>query len=160
MLSAPRAAVGSTFVLPGPQTYTYADLIKLVSALTLKSHNAPNLPKPIAMAFAKVVNRALWWPTISPDEVERKYIDDKYTSAKINNAGVPAGWEASAAEGIENAVGVNGEAVKSWAELGIEPELIEEHAIKYLRRFRSAATFDAPVEMGTFKPPKQYHVVE
>lgn len=160
MLGAPKTSVGATFGLPGPRTYTYTNLIKLVEAFTLKSHAAPVLPKPIAMLFANIINRGLWWPTVSPDEVVRKYIDDASASPKQAAEAVPAGWEQPEATGLEAMVGVNGERVKSWAELNMEPETIEEHAIKYLRRYRSAATFDAPVEMGTFKAPRTYHVVE
>ena len=181
MLTAPRTSVGSTFVLPGPRTYTYESLIKLVEAMTLKSHSAPMLPKPVAMAISTVLNRALWWPTISPDEVTRKYIDDVGAEIKPVEEGVPAGWETQEASGLASVSGVNGEAFKSWEDLNIDPETIEEHAIKYLRRYRSAyvstspcvvklvhssflhylsATFDAPVELGSFKAPKTYHVVE
>ncbi|KAJ9098294.1 hypothetical protein QFC20_006003 [Naganishia adeliensis] len=160
MVTAPRTSVGSTFVLPGPRTYTYESLIKLVEAMTLKSHSAPMLPKPVAMAISTILNRALWWPTISPDEVTRKYIDDVGAEIKPVEEGVPAGWETQQASGLASVSGVNGEALKSWEALNIDPETIEEHAIKYLRRYRSAATFDAPVELGSFKAPKTYHVVE
>lgn len=137
MLTAPRTSDGSTFVLPGPRTYTYDSLIKLVEAMTLKSHRAPKLPKPVALAIAGVLNRALWWPTISPDEVERKYIDDVGAEVQAAQADVPEGWETQPSVGV-GARGVNGEAFKSWSDLMIDPETIEEHAIKYLRRFRSA----------------------
>jgi NADH dehydrogenase (ubiquinone) 1 alpha subcomplex subunit 9 len=137
MLTAPRTSDGATFALPGPRTYTYESLIKLVEAMTLKSHKAPKLPKPIALAIAGVLNRALWWPTISPDEVERKYIDDVGAEVQAAAADVPEGWEAQPSVGVA-ARGVSGETFKGWADLVIDPETIEEHAIKYLRRFRSA----------------------
>ncbi|KAJ9113892.1 hypothetical protein QFC19_000086 [Naganishia cerealis] len=160
MLTAPRASDGATFALPGPRTYTHASLVALVEAMTLKSHMAPNLPKPVAMAIATVLNRALWWPTVSPDEVIRKYIDDAGAQVAPDNQGMPEGWAQQTAEEAASAHGIDGEAVKGWQELNIDPETVEEHAIKYLRRFRSAATFDAPVELGSFKAPKTYHVVE
>lgn len=137
MLTAPRTSDGATFALPGPRTYTHASLVKLVEAMTLKSHRAPTLPKPVAMAIAGVLNRALWWPTISPDEVERKYIDDVGAEVQAAQADVPEGWAEQPAVGVA-ARGVNGEALKSWSDLMMDPETIEEHAIKYLRRFRSA----------------------
>ena len=140
MLTSPVASVGQTFSLPGPGLHTYASLEALVSALTLKPvSSAPVLPKPVAMLLATIFNRAMWWPTISPDEVERKYIDDfgvdAFEAAKGDTR--PAGW---AAASLSNAgkTGVDGEPVRSWADLGIEPETVEEHAIKYLRRYRSA----------------------
>jgi NADH dehydrogenase (ubiquinone) 1 alpha subcomplex subunit 9 len=140
MLTAPIASVGQTFSLPGPGLHTYSSLEQLVSALTLKPvSSAPVLPKPVAMLLATIFNRAMWWPTISPDEVERKYIDDLGVDAfdSAQTAQRPAGWGAAA---LSNAgkTGVDGEPVRGWADLGIEPETIEEHAIKYLRRYRSA----------------------
>lgn len=160
MLGAPKTSTASTFMLPGPRTYTFSNLIRLVEAFTLKSHAAPFLPKQVALLIANVLNRGLWWPTVSPDEVVRKYIDDVTAGVKDVVTDAPAGWASDSGSGLESFKGVNGEPVKSWADLNIEPETVEEHAIKYLRRYRTAATFDAPVEMGTFKAPKTYHVVE
>jgi NADH dehydrogenase (ubiquinone) 1 alpha subcomplex subunit 9 len=159
MLSAPRTSIGSTFVLPGPRTYTFQSLIDLVSAMTLKSHAAPILPKPVALAIATVLNRALWWPTISPDEVKRKYIDDAFSHAVADMSSAPAGW-APVKQHVDATVGVSGEPTKTWEDLNIEPEVIENIAISILRRYRSAATYDVPVEHGGFKPRKAYHVVE
>ncbi len=139
MLTAPRTSVGATFALPGPRTYTYASLVSLVSAMTLKSHRAPTLPKPVALAIATILNRALWWPTVSPDEVLRKYIDDVGAASPGAPSDAPAGWAAEGASaGAINMTGVSGEPAKGWADLDITPEPIEEHAIKYLRRYRSA----------------------
>ncbi len=110
--------------------------------MVMKPVNAPTLPKPIAKLIAGVLNKALWWPTISPDEVERKYIDDIGVEAYLAKAtsegeGAPSGWEV--ASGVrEGSLGVDGEAVKGWKELDITPDLVEEHAIKYLRRYRSS----------------------
>ncbi len=159
MLTAPRTSIGSTFVLPGPRTYTFQSMIELVSAMTLKSHKAPILPKPIALAIATVLNRALWWPTICPDEVRRKFINDFGAHLHTAKSEVPAGWAVDPAT-VDAVVGVNGEHAKSWEDLNITPTLLEEVAITILRRYRSAATFDSPVELGGFKPPKAYHVVE
>lgn len=75
---------------------------------------------------------------MSPDEVVRKYIDDVTAGVKDVVTDAPAGWGSEVGSGLESFRGVNGEAVKSWAELNIEPETVEEHAIKYLRRYRTA----------------------
>jgi hypothetical protein len=45
---------------------------------------APVLPKAVALALTKF-SQSLWWPTLCPDEVERRYIDD---------VDVPGDWEA------------------------------------------------------------------
>lgn len=103
-----------TLSLPGPRTLTTEYLLDMVSSLTyIPPSGAPVLPKSIAMAVAKVA-QAPWWPLISPDEVERRYIDD---------VDVPGDWEA----------------------VGVTPDEIENHAITYLRRYRSAENFVRPV---------------
>ncbi|OXG99912.1 NADH dehydrogenase (ubiquinone) 1 alpha subcomplex 9, partial [Cryptococcus neoformans A1-35-8] len=157
MLNAPVTSTASTFALPGPELYTWAELERLVSTLVLQPvSTAPTLPKPVALLLAKLVNRGLWWPTTSPDEIERMYIDDAGADAFQIKPSGPAGWNTPS--GIDM-VGVDGEPVKSWADLDIEPDTIAEHAIKPLRRYRSAATYDLPVENHIIKAPKQYHVL-
>lgn len=96
-----------TLSLPGPSTLTYEYLLELVSSVTLRpSTRAPTLPKPIASLLARA-GQAVWWPTLSPDEVTRRYIDD---------VDVPGDWDA----------------------VNVTPTEIEQHAITYLRRYRSA----------------------
>jgi NADH dehydrogenase (ubiquinone) 1 alpha subcomplex subunit 9 len=60
----------------------------------------------MALALARM-GKAVWWPTLSPDGVERRYIDD---------VDLPGNWDV----------------------FDITPEEIEESAIVYLRKFRSA----------------------
>lgn len=100
-------APGQTFHLPGPIEYTYNDLLELVSSLTYNPPSrAPTIPKPVALLITKVAQYA-WWPLLSPDEVERRYLND---------------------------VNVKGD----WDACGVSPEQIENVAIAYLRRYRSA----------------------
>lgn len=160
MLTAPVTSTASTFHLAGPAVHTYNSLLHLVAAMTMKPiSTAPTVPKQIAKLFATAVNRGLWWPTISPDEIERKYIDDVGVEAfdvpEISTA--PAGWKEAQTTG--KVQGTDGEAIKTFADLDMSPDFIEEHAIKFLRRYRSSANFDTPVEIGAYKTPKPYHVV-
>jgi len=160
ILDAPLTSTASTFSLPGPLPYTHNELLRLLAFFTLKSHlNAPTIPKPVALAIASFFNRALWWPTISPDEIERKYIDDVGVDAffKSSDEGMPSGWAEPV--GPPQVTGIDGEPVKSWADLEMTPDHLEEHALLYLRRYRSAATYDTPLELGEFKQAKEYHVV-
>lgn len=93
--------------LPGPSTFTYEYLLELVESVTLRPPSkAPSLPKVVAQQIAKLGN-TVWWPTLSPDEVTRRFIDD------AEHAG-------------------------NWDAVGIVPAEIEDHAITYLRRYRSA----------------------
>ncbi|WVQ84101.1 hypothetical protein IAT38_006246 [Cryptococcus sp. DSM 104549] len=161
MLNAPVTSTSSTFALPGPDIYTHNELIQLLSTFTLRPKtSAPTLPKPVALFLANCLNRGLWWPTISPDEIERKYIDDAGADAfEIAAAGEgegPSGWNVGKAVQM---TGVDGEPVKSWADLDMEPDTLEEHAIKVLRRYRPAIGYDLPVEAHVQKSPKRYHVL-
>jgi len=112
MLTA-NSAAGQTYAFPGPRTYTFEEIMSLVEALTLTKLKGPNFPKPMLKAAARIWD-LIWWPTVSPDEVTRRYIDD-----------------VEVAEGL-----------KGFADLGIEPDLLEHVAITYLRRYRSASYFD------------------
>lgn len=104
-----------TFSLPGPSTLTYEYLLDLVASVTLHPlSRAPVLPKAVASTLARAA-QLVWWPTLSPDEVTRRYIDD---------SDVPG----------------------DWAAFGMgELSEIENHAITYLRRYRSAENFVQPV---------------
>ncbi|BEI82357.1 hypothetical protein CcaverHIS002_0302250 [Cutaneotrichosporon cavernicola] len=160
MLDAPVTSVASTFSLPGPEMHTFNSIAALISELTLKPETSmPAVPKLVAQIFSNIVNRAIWWPVLSPDELERYYINDAGVEELLRPdvSSYPAGW---APEFPDNSVpAVDGEPVKSWSDLMIEPDLIGEHAIKYVRRYRISANFDVPVEIGHFKRPKPYHVV-
>ena len=111
-------ALNRTLALPGPSTHTHEYLLELVSTLTYNAPSrAPVVPKRVALALARAAQR-IWWPTLCPDEVERRYIDD-------SDADTPG----------------------DWAAVGVEPDEIENHAITYLRRYRSAcviAHFSSP----------------
>ncbi|EIM22301.1 NAD(P)-binding protein [Wallemia mellicola] len=119
---------GDTYSLPGPKEYTYNEAIDVVSSLTLKEHKAPSVPKPIAKAVAQLMNRLLWWQSISEDEVERRHLNDL--------AAIPEGH-------------------KSWNDLDIIPDYMEDVSIPYVRRYRTATTSNLPVERGgkPYKPP-------
>ncbi|EIM85758.1 NADH dehydrogenase [Stereum hirsutum FP-91666 SS1] len=120
-----------TLSLPGPSTLTYAYILDLISTVTYNAPSrAPVVPKPVANLLAKV-SQNVWWPVISPDEVTRRYLDD-----------VGAGAE-YAEEKDEKALG-------DWDKVGVVPDEMENHAITYLRRYRSAVNFVRPIVL----PPR------
>lgn len=133
MLTAPSTA-SSLFVLRGPKTYTFETLLSLVEALTLKKLTGPSVPKPLLMLAARVWD-LVWWPTLSPDEVTRRYIDD----VPVVKAGAVMGSMPGfgGASRFDSGI-LTPEIVKGFAELGIEPDVLEEVAIVYLRRYRSS----------------------
>ncbi|KAJ6512177.1 NAD(P)-binding protein [Mycena vitilis] len=73
-----------TLSLPGPSTLTYEYLLNLVSAVTIRSFESyvPEIPHGIATAIAKAA-QTVWWPLMSPDEVERRF---------VNDSDVPGDW--------------------------------------------------------------------
>ncbi|PWN96189.1 NAD(P)-binding protein [Tilletiopsis washingtonensis] len=136
MLDAENTSMGQTFSLAGPRSYTIAEMMQLVEALTYNKIVRPalNVPKPILMTASKLAQLA-WWPMLSPDEVTQRFLD-----CKPDEPGT-----------------------KSWADLGIEPDLLEEVAIMYLRRYRSNLHFETPIETGgaRLKGGKQrYRVID
>jgi len=62
--------------LPGPQTYSVEYLLELVSSVTYQPPSrAMHLPKAVAMLLSRV-SGLVWWPALSPDQVERRYVND------------------------------------------------------------------------------------
>jgi len=114
-----------TLSLPGPSTLTFSYLLDLVSTITYNPPSrAPVVPKPIALALARVA-QAVWWPALCPDEVERRFMDD---------------------------VGVDGGVDGDWEAVGVRPEEIEQYALTYLRRFRSAENYIRPTVFPSREP--------
>lgn len=74
-----RPTFASTLNLPGPSTLTHAYLLDMVSTITFNPPSkAPVLPKKLALALSKS-SGLVWWPTVTPDEVERRFLDDVET---------------------------------------------------------------------------------
>ena len=81
-------ALAQTLNLPGPSTVTYEYLLDLVASITYHPPSrAPTLPKAVALAISKA-SQAIWWPALSPDEVERRYIDDSKVEGDWDTVGV------------------------------------------------------------------------
>lgn len=134
MMDAEVTSTGQTFSLAGPKTYTIQQLLTLVESLTLEKIRRPglNVPHWALRLASKIADRA-WWPMLSPDEVDRRYVDDL--------ADEPG--------------------TKTFADLGIQPDTIEEVAIIYLRRYRSHLHFEQPVETSGSRLRKgKYHVID
>lgn len=134
MCDADNTTMGQTFSLAGPKTYTVGQLLQLVESLTFNKTVRPglNIPK-FALKAATKIGDLAWWQMLSPDEVERRYLDDKAEE----------------------------KGTLGFADLGIEPDTLEERAIVYLRRYRSQLRFEQPVEGSGIKLKKgKYHVVD
>lgn len=60
----------------------------MVSSLTYNPvSNALTLPKSVAL-FATKVAQLAWWPLLSPDEVERRYLNDKEVEGDWDKLGI------------------------------------------------------------------------
>lgn len=82
----------------------------MVASVTYRApSSAPTLPRRVATLLARL-SQAAWWPMIGPDEVERRYINDR------SEEEVPGDWN----------------------KLGVDPDVIETFALQYLKRYRSA----------------------
>lgn len=66
-----------TFELYGPKNYSMAEIAELVDKEILKHRRHINLPKAILKPTAVLLNKLLWWPVISGDEIEREFIDQR-----------------------------------------------------------------------------------
>lgn len=64
-----------TFELYGPQNYSTAEIAELVDREIIKHRRHINIPKRILKPTAGLLNKLLWWPIASADEVEREFID-------------------------------------------------------------------------------------
>jgi uncharacterized protein YbjT (DUF2867 family) len=64
-----------TFELYGPTNYSMAEIAEIVDKEIVKHRRHINIPKQIRKPFANIMNKALWWPVGSADEVEREFID-------------------------------------------------------------------------------------
>lgn len=97
------STVGETYELYGPKNYSMAEIAVLVDREIVKHRRHLNLPKSVLKPMAHYLNKYLWWPIISPDEVEREFIDQKID-----------------------------ESAKTFKDLGIEPAELSDLTFHYL----------------------------
>ena len=138
-----------TYELYGPRNYSTADIAELVDKETIKHRRHINLPKSILKPAAGLLNKALWWPVISADEVEREFIDQHIDPS-----------------------------AKTFKDLGIEPAELSSLTFHYLvsnchsdhgpisdllqQGYRSAAFYDLPpaTEREKREEKKYLHVLD
>ncbi|KAI9090839.1 hypothetical protein DFS34DRAFT_643800 [Phlyctochytrium arcticum] len=76
-------AVGKIVELYGPREYHYGALVRFFLDVTYRQQAPYPLPKALAKLFATILDKGMATPLISPDEVERLYIDDKPTPGAL-----------------------------------------------------------------------------
>jgi NADH dehydrogenase (ubiquinone) 1 alpha subcomplex subunit 9 len=92
-----------TFELYGPKNYSMAEIAEIVDREIVKKRRHFNVPKAIRQPLAKYMNKYVWWPVGSADEVEREFIDQTIDPT-----------------------------AKTFADLDIEPAHLENLAFQYL----------------------------
>jgi len=122
-----------TYELYGPRNYSTAEIAELVDKEIIKHRRHINLPKSILKPAAGLLNKALWWPVISADEVEREFIDQHIDPS-----------------------------AKTFKDLGIEPAELSSLTFHYLQGYRSAAFYDLPpaTEREKREEKKYLHVLD
>jgi len=110
-----------------------AEIAELVDKEIVKRRRHLNLPKLLLKPTAEILNKLLWWPISSGDEVEREFIDQ-----------------------------VIDPAAKTFADLRIEPADISSLTYSYLVGYRSSAFSDLPpaTEREKREEKKYLHVLD
>ncbi|KAK4611974.1 NADH-ubiquinone oxidoreductase [Fulvia fulva] len=124
---------GQTFELFGPKQYTMGEISELVDREIFHKRRHVNVPKPVLKLAMGILNKALWWPVGSADEVEREFMDQFID---------------------KNA--------KTFKDLDIEPGDIANFTYKYLQGYRSSSYYDLPpmTEKEKREEKKYLHVLD
>jgi NADH dehydrogenase (ubiquinone) 1 alpha subcomplex subunit 9 len=69
------STAAQTYELYGPKEYTMAQIAAFVDKEIYKQRRHINLPKALIKPVAGVLNKVLWWHTMSADEIEREFMD-------------------------------------------------------------------------------------
>lgn len=127
------STAGQTYELYGPKQYSMAQIAELVDKEIFKKRRHINVPKAILKPVAGVLNKALWWHTLSADEVEREFMDQV----------------------------IDPEA-KTFKDLGMEPVDIANFTYHYLQGYRSQNYYDLPpaTEKEKKEDKKYIHVLD
>lgn len=65
------------FELYGPTNYSTKEIAALVDREIIKERRHINVPKKLMKPVAHYLNKLIWWPTVSADEVEMEMMDQE-----------------------------------------------------------------------------------
>ncbi|KAK6837886.1 NADH-ubiquinone oxidoreductase 40 kDa subunit [Apiospora arundinis] len=127
------STAGQTYELYGPQEYSTAEIAEMVDREIFKKRTHVNVPKAILKPVAAVLNKVLWWPMLSAEDIDREFIDQ-----------------------------VVDEQAKTFKDLNIEPSDISNFTYHYLQGFRSSSFYDLPpaTEKEKREDRKYIHVTD
>ncbi|KAF2500114.1 NAD(P)-binding protein [Lophium mytilinum] len=122
-----------TYELFGPTNYSLGEIAQLVDREIVKTRRHVNLPKRVWKPAAGLMNKYLWWPVGSADEVEREFIDQTIDPR-----------------------------AKTFKDLDIEPAELKSLTYEYLKGYRSSAFYDLPpqTEREKREEKKYLHVLD
>ena len=82
-----------TYELYGPKEYSTEEISAMVDREIYKKRRHMNVPKALLKPIAEIVNRVVWWPLISADEVEREFINQEIdkTAKTYKDLGIEPG---------------------------------------------------------------------
>ncbi|KAF2470315.1 NADH-ubiquinone oxidoreductase-like protein 40 kDa subunit [Lindgomyces ingoldianus] len=122
-----------TYELYGPTDYSMAEISELVDKEIMKHRRHVNIPPRIMKPAARYLNKYLWWPIASEDEVEREFIDQTIDPT-----------------------------AKTFKDLDIEPIELSTMTYEYLKGYRSSAHYDLPPmsERERREEKKYLHVID
>lgn len=123
----------NTYELYGPTNYSMAEIAGIVDAEIMKQRRHINIPKQILKPIGSVLSKVLYWPTISPQEVEKECHDQ-----------------------------VIDRSAKTFADLDIEPTELRNMTFEYLIGYRPASYYDLPPmsEREKREEKKFLHVID
>ncbi|CAN8105010.1 unnamed protein product [Discula destructiva] len=104
-----------TYELYGPKEYSTAEIAEMVDKEIFKKRRHINLPRQILEPAVTILNKLLWWPILSAEQIQMEHIDQ-----------------------------VIDEKAKTFKDLGIEPGEISKFTYQYVQGFRSGAFYDLP----------------
>lgn len=92
-----------TYELYGPKQYSTADIAEMVDKEIFKKRRHINVPRQILEPAARILNKLLWWPMLSAEQIQMEHIDQ-----------------------------VIDEKAKTFKDLGIEPGEISKFTYQYV----------------------------
>jgi len=127
------STASQTYELYGPKNYSTAEIAAIVDKEIVKNRTHINVPKRILKPFAALLNRCLWWPVLSADEIEMEFVDQFIDPT-----------------------------AKTFKDLGIEPVELNQMTFEYLQGYRSEAYYDLPprTEREKREEKKYLHVLD
>lgn len=69
------STAGQTFELFGPKEYSTAEIAELVNREIFKKRRHINVPKALLRPVAAILNKVLWWPILSAEELDKEFVD-------------------------------------------------------------------------------------